>query len=52
MKLYFHIVALYAKLLALSNRTLTVLAGDGTRRDAEGPFMTPGVQLMTKRDIS
>jgi hypothetical protein len=51
MKLYFHIVALYAKLLAFSIRTLTALAGDGTRHDAEGPFMNSGGQLMTEKDI-
>ena len=52
MKLYFHIVALYAKLLAYSNRALTTLTGDWTRHDAEGPFMTSRVQLMTEKDMS
>lgn len=31
---------------------LTSLTGDGTRHDAEGPFMTSGGQLMTEKDIS
>lgn len=51
MKLYFLIGLLYARLLAMSNRTSTVFTGDGTGHDADGPFMTSGGQLMTEEDI-
>lgn len=50
MKLYFHTLALYTKLLAMRYRTLTALTGNRTCHDADGPFMTSGGQLMTEKD--